>query len=503
MRYYAIQIDGAPAAFKPIEGALIQGAQFCSVIKVGDDYHNDYAALRCMFHFTLGPAHGVGNNNAFVRLYGIPMDMLSQASDLSNKTISVYGGFWGGGFNKAALPLAYKEAPFAGLLVTGSILTAMGNWKGQDMTLDIFIAPQSTTPPGGSGSAAPTSGESSGTGSSTSFMTSQRMASRQRIGSPVRRLRSPVSAQQFDNPLAGITGDIGSLISAFTAFTGGGWMQTPLNLIHNMMPGMPLDSVLQQTLNAAFPNAKIVSLIRAGLSLNYQDSGFYQTLAQYSGYINALSKSIVTGGNGSIGQLAGLVGGAVGGDVGQAITSVGGAVGKIVGGGSANDYKGISIYAVKDKLILHDGTKAMGTVTLDFDDLIGQPTWVSPGKINFMTPMRHDIYPTMDVTLPDDTLQFVSPDPVNTYNGKDQKGYLARSLATTFQGSFHVSDVQVIGDSRHPAGESWALSVNALTSVGAKVGGTDIPNPLAPNQGTPSLGTQSTASRFASRRIRR
>ena len=502
MRFYAIKIDGAPAAFTPIQDALIPGAQFCSVIKVGGEFTNDYSALRCMFHFEMGKAHGVGNNNAFVRLYGIPMDMLSQASDLSQKTISVYGGFWGGGDRKLALPLAVKEDPYRGLLVTGSILTAMGNWKGQDMTLDIFIAPQAQEVPGGGSGAAPASGgELGGSGSSTMSYSGARFSTRQRsIGSPVRRLRSLVSETQFDNPLSGITGDIGSLISAFTSFTGGGWMQTPLNLIHNMMPGMPLDSVLQQTLSAAFPNAKIVSLIQAGLSLNYQDSGFYQTLAQYSGYVNALSKSIVTGGNGSIGQLAGLVGNAVGGDVGQAITSVGGAVSKLAGGSNANNYKGINIYAVKDKIILHDGTKSAGNVNLDFDDLIGQPTWVSPGMINFMTPMRADIYPPLTVTLPNDTLQFVNPSPDNTYNGKDQSRYLARSLATTFQGAFQVLTVQVIGDSRHPAGELWALSINANTG-----GGVDSPTSGATANTGGELGGSgsSTQQRFAGRRIRR
>ena len=456
MRFYAIKIDNPPAAFKIVGNALIAGAQFCSVIDVGNGWENDYAALRCMFHFTLGPAHGVGDSNAFIRLYGIPMDMLSQASDLSNKTISVYGGFWDGGSQGHALELARKEGKFRGLLVTGSILTAMGNWKGQDMTLDIFIAPQSTSPPAG-GAPASTGGESGGSGSSTvQSLSTTRFRSRQRIGSPRRHLRAPVSAEQFDNPLAGITGDINTLISAFNSFTGGGWMQTPLNLIHNMMPGLPLDSVLKQTLSAAFPNAQIVSLVRAGLSLTYQDSGFYQTLAQYSGYINALSKSIVTGGNGSIGALAGAVGGAVGGGVGQAITNVGSVANQLTGG-NQNNYPGITIYAVKDKLILHDGTKAMGTVALDFVDLIGQPTWVKPGKINFMTPMRSDIYPTIDVTLPNDTLQYVNPDPQNTYNGQDQSGYLARSLATTFQGAVHVTEVQV----------SWRLPSSRWRVVGA------------------------------------
>ena len=503
MRYYAIKIDGAPAAFKPIGNALIAGAQFCSVIDVGNGWENDYGALRCMFHFMMGKAHGVGDSNGFVRLYGVPMDMLSQASDLSNKTISVYGGFWGGGPQGHALELAKKEFPFAGLMVTGSILTAMGNWKGQDMTLDIFIAPQSTTPP--ASSAAPTSGEASGTGSSTSFMTSQRMRSRQRsIGAPIRRLRSLASPEQFDNPLSGITGDINSLITAFNSFTGGGWMQTPLNLIHNMMPNMPLEGVLQQTLSAAFPNAKIVSLIQAGLKLTYQDSGFYQSLAQYSGYINALSKSIVTGGNGSIGALAGAIGGAVGGDVGSAISSVGGAVSKIAGG-NQNNYPGVNIYAVKDKIILHDGTSILSNVNLNFWDLIGQPTWVSPGKISFMTPMRHDIYPPIMVMLPNDTLQYVNPDPSNTYNGQDQTKYLARSLATTFQGPCQVDTVQVVGDSRHPAGESWALAVTANLT-----GSTGTAATVGNDQATPNLGggiggaaAQSTSARFAARRIRR
>jgi hypothetical protein len=271
------------------------------------------------------------------------------------------------------------------------------------------------------------------------------------------RARPPVSVTQFDNPLGGITGDIGSLASAFSTFMSGGWMQSPINMIHNMMPGMSLDSAMQQTLGTVFPTSKIVSLIKGGLTLPYQDAGFYQTLGQYAGYAKTLSKSIVNGAGGG------------GGLPGIGALSVGSMAGG--GGGSGGNYDGVNIYPVKDKIFLHDGTRNSGEVTLRFIDLIGQPTWVKPGVINFMTPMRADIVPTMTVTLPPNTLQTIGQDAINMYGPHGGSGILPHSLAINFQGSFTVQHVMVIGDSRHPDGKSWALSVQATLGGAGGAGG--------------------------------
>jgi len=70
---------------------------------------------------------------SFVRVWGIPLRQISQASDLNRKSIAVYGGMAKG------LPLANPAQ--AGLLAKGTIFPAFGNWIGTDQTLDLILAP--------------------------------------------------------------------------------------------------------------------------------------------------------------------------------------------------------------------------------------------------------------------------------------------------------------------------------------------------------------------------
>jgi hypothetical protein len=70
---------------------------------------------------------------AIVRVWGIALQEISQASDLNGKAIAVYAGMQKG------LPLANPKQ--AGLIVQGFIFQAFGNWVLTDMTLDLIIQP--------------------------------------------------------------------------------------------------------------------------------------------------------------------------------------------------------------------------------------------------------------------------------------------------------------------------------------------------------------------------
>lgn len=74
---------------------------------------------------------------AYVRVWGISLQEISQSSDLNGKAIQVYAGMQKG------LPLANPKQN--GLIVQGYIFQAFGNWVGTDMTLDIVIVPSPTT----------------------------------------------------------------------------------------------------------------------------------------------------------------------------------------------------------------------------------------------------------------------------------------------------------------------------------------------------------------------
>ena len=121
MRYYNIVITD------PMTGTVIQ--QFTNYV----NGRIDLGALDVELDIsTAGVANPI-TSSAFIRVWGVSLQQIAQGTDLSGKTIAVYGGMQKG------LPLANPAQ--AGLLVSGSIYPAYGNWIGTDMTLDLQVVP--------------------------------------------------------------------------------------------------------------------------------------------------------------------------------------------------------------------------------------------------------------------------------------------------------------------------------------------------------------------------
>lgn len=130
MRYYSINIEGAPPSF----GAAGLGEATYTSFVGGKTLP---AAWNVEFDIPVGPAASP-MGGALVRIWGISIAEISQAADLVNKKIKVFGGMQRG------LPLANPAQ--AGLLVQGFVFQAYGNWIGTDMTLDLIVQPGD--PPG-------------------------------------------------------------------------------------------------------------------------------------------------------------------------------------------------------------------------------------------------------------------------------------------------------------------------------------------------------------------
>lgn len=81
---------------------------------------------------------------ALVRVWGVSLADIGQATNLVGKPAQVFGGM------AAGLPLANPAQ--AGLLAQGYVFQAFGNWIGVEQTLDLIIAPGSS--PTGTGSPA-------------------------------------------------------------------------------------------------------------------------------------------------------------------------------------------------------------------------------------------------------------------------------------------------------------------------------------------------------------
>jgi hypothetical protein len=265
-----------------------------------------------------------------------------------------------------------------------------------------------------------------------------------------------------------ISSSLGSLESILTSlaqsFGGGGWAAKPVNLVWNYQPGQTLAQAIQQTLQTAFPQATLNIAVSPNLKLNYADVGYYQSLTQFAMYIRQLSMSIM----GTPGQ----------------------------------GYNGITIWPYGNTIYVADQTQsASGTVALNFEDLIGQPTWIAVNTIQIKTYMRSDLVMGKNVTLPAGTPVTSTSQAIYGLSGTNQ-------FPLTFTGSYNITKVLHVGDSRHPDGAQWCTVVDATavpgqasqTSSGATTGASGTTNTPAP---APTAAVMATAERFAQRRIRR
>lgn len=106
-------------------------------------------------------AHLPGGTAAgFVRIWGVGLQEIAQASDLNFANIVVYGGMARG------LPLANPAQ--SNLLVAGQVSQCFGNWAGVDQSLSIFVWPSGASP-----SAAQTTGNPSDTSTIPALATNE------------------------------------------------------------------------------------------------------------------------------------------------------------------------------------------------------------------------------------------------------------------------------------------------------------------------------------------
>ena len=118
MRYYNIVITNQEK---------VQLAQFSSLAPNG--WENG-AALKVDLSIPVAP-FSAPQGAAYIKIYGVGFPELTQASNFNNSSIKVYVGMTKG------LPLANPKQ--IGLVLTGTITQAFGNWQGNEVTLDLII----------------------------------------------------------------------------------------------------------------------------------------------------------------------------------------------------------------------------------------------------------------------------------------------------------------------------------------------------------------------------
>jgi len=380
-------------------------------------------ALQVEFQLEVNHHQPVKSGDPVLTVYGIPWEMITEAYNFAGKGITIYGGMDPG------LPIATRQARagLRGLLLEGTILRCWGNWIGTEMSLGFAFAPAGndyigvpSPSPAATGAAQNPNkaGQFTRTGPRSIDLRSSAVvgassASSIDTAAVLRQIGGnilPVPASVFGAATSVANGIATSL---FGGGGGGMGLIQPLNLIHNLQPNQPLSSAIQETLSRAFPYANIRILISPMLKLPYQDAGIYQSMEQYSQYINQLSH-------------------------------------KILGTGS---YMGVHMSSKDNTINVWDGTTPVSTTNIDAVDLIGQPTWIDWLKISVKTAMRADMDVGGKLTLPP-TLMTISP------NLQGSGGSIQRTN-TSFTGEFTITKVLHIGDFRSPDSANWSTNFEA------------------------------------------
>lgn len=180
------------------------------------------------------------------------------------------------------------------------------------------------------------------------------------------------------------------------------------NIVWNWPAGTPMAQAIAETLKNAAPNIPQDINISANLVLSEDDAGQYDSLSSFASHIKATSQRVIGG-----------------------------------------TYAGVDILLFDNLFSVYDGTVATTVKQIDFNDLIGQPTWIAPNTIQFNCVLRADIKVGDTVRMP------------ITRTVETQAALARFRDKSVFQGTFFVSLIRHVGNSRQPDGNSWITTVEA------------------------------------------
>lgn len=266
---------------------------------------------------------------SYVRIWGIPLKVISQATNLNYASVIVRGGMSRG------LPLANSAQQ--GVLAQGTILPAFGNWVGTEMTLDLVLAP------------------------------------------PLSAVQSPTGALP--------------------------------NLVLDWPAGTRLGDALGNALRLAYPGLKVEVAVSDKLVANNDQPASYANLEQLASFVLQRSRAIL----------------------------------------NQPSYPGVGITVSGGTVRAYDGTVGGEVKQINFQDLIGQPTWIGPLQLQFKCPMRGDLAVGQLVKMPP------------TLTTQTAQSALVERSRSVFQGSFLVQQVRHTGSFRQPDAGAWATTVDAVS----------------------------------------
>ena len=189
---------------------------------------------------------------------------------------------------------------------------------------------------------------------------------------------------------------------------------TPANLSFNWLKGTKLADNIKQTLGVAFPGVTLTINISDKLVLTEDDPGSYTTIQTFTSHVNDLSKTLLTD---------------------PTYNGV-----DIVGNGQS--------YNVFDNFTQPAGVTAR---QLRFQDMIGQPVWISPAQVQTNFQMRADLSVAQPILFP--KAATTSTEAEQTLQAQDK---------SSFSGQFTVVFQRHVGHYRNASGDSWLTTINTV-----------------------------------------
>lgn len=195
-----------------------------------------------------------------------------------------------------------------------------------------------------------------------------------------------------------------------------GFNAAPANLVFNWKAGQQMSEAIRATLSTAFPKFTLNIAISQNLVQSRSEPGFYGKLSQFAQYVRERSAAII--------------------------------------GGS---YTGVDIAVSGTTINVFDNTTAKAPKLINYQDMIGQPTWINATSVQVKLVLRSDLHIG-------DVIQF--PQTVTTTTAQSNAA-LASNQKLTFQGQFQIGGpdalIRHVGNFRQPDAASWNTTINAYS----------------------------------------
>lgn len=188
---------------------------------------------------------------------------------------------------------------------------------------------------------------------------------------------------------------------------------TPANLSFNWQPGQTMLQAITNTLNAAYGlNVDPLSQLSESLVTPEPQPGLFRTMKSFTDYLNKTSKNIL----------------------------------------NQDYYLGCIVSVNTNGFYITDGTgPAPNTITVNYQDIIGNLTWLDIATIQAKLVMRSDVNVGDEITFP------ANAPTANTAAGVNQ----VRNLIS-FDGKFLVTSIRHVGSSRQKDANGWVTVIDAI-----------------------------------------